>query len=258
MNNREFEALVEVMNRLREECPWDKKQTFDSLKSNTIEECYELIDAIGNRDFSNIKEELGDVLLHIVFYSKIAEEQGKFTINDVIEGINEKLIRRHPHVFGTTEISGTDDVVKNWEQIKKSEKKERKGTLDGVPSALPALIKAYRVQQKAASVGFDWEKAHDVLSKIKEEIAEFEVEVNDSNRQKMEEEMGDVIFSIINCARKFGIDPENALERTNRKFISRFNFIESSCNNNINSLTLQEMEDLWQKAKIAERENGTN
>lgn len=257
MNNREFKALVEVMNRLREECPWDKKQTFDSLKSNTIEECYELIDAIGNRDFSNIKEELGDVLLHIVFYSKIAEEQGEFTIDDVIEGINEKLIRRHPHVFGTTKVSGTDDVVKNWEQIKKTEKTERKGTLDGVPSALPALIKAYRIQQKAASVGFDWEKAHDVLSKIKEEIEEFEQEVDVQNREKMEQEMGDVLFSLINCARKFGIDPENALEKTNKKFISRFNYIEDSCSGNINRLTLQEMDELWQKAKQIEK-NGTN
>ncbi|MEG1634108.1 MAG: nucleoside triphosphate pyrophosphohydrolase [Rikenellaceae bacterium] len=261
MNNREFSSLLEIMNRLRKECPWDNKQTFDSLKSGTIEECYELIDAIGNRDFSNIKEELGDVLLHVVFYSKMADEQGFFTIDDVIEGINEKLIRRHPHVFGTTEVSGTEDVVRNWEEIKKSERKEQKehkGTLSGVPSALPSLIKAYRIQQKAASVGFDWEKAHDVLSKIKEEIEEFEVEVNLADKKKMEEEMGDVIFSLINCARKFGIDPENALELTNRKFISRFNFIEENCNGNINSLTLAEMETLWQKAKNVEKENGTN
>lgn len=254
MDNREFSSLIEIMNRLREECPWDKKQTFDSIKSNTIEECYELIDAIGNRDFDNIKEELGDILLHVVFYSKMADEQNQFNIDDVIEAINEKLIRRHPHVFATTQVSGEDDVVKNWEDIKKTEKgKLGKGTLDGVPSALPALVKAYRIQKKAASVGFDWEYANQAMDKFQEEYAEFMVEVEAMDSDKMEAEMGDMIFALVNCARKYGIDPENALERSNRKFISRFNHIEKGASNHINTLTLEQMEALWDEAKELEK-----
>lgn len=254
MGNRKFSSLIEVMDRLREECPWDKKQTFDSIKSNTIEECYELIDAINNKDFDNIKEELGDVLLHVVFYSKMADELKKFDVYDVIEGINEKLIRRHPHVFAKVEAADSDTVVKNWEQIKKSEKGDKpRGTLDGVPSALPALIKSYRIQQKAASVGFDWQEAAEAMAKLKEECAEFEAEVESMDRDKMEDEMGDMIFALVNCARKYKIDPENALERSNRKFISRFEYIERNATDSLDKLTLEDMDKLWDEAKELER-----
>lgn len=246
-------SLVDIMNRLRVECPWDNKQTFDSLKSNTIEECYELIEAIGNRDFDNIKEELGDMLLQIVFYSKLAQEEQAFTIDDVIEGINSKLIRRHPHVFGTTEVSGSGEVSKNWEEIKRREKGDAKRlTLAGVPTALPPLIKAYRMQKKAASVGFDWDNLADCWDKFREEITEFEDEVKAGNKEKMEQEMGDIIFSLINCARKYNIDPSDALERTNKKFLRRFNYIEEHADYKLSELTLEQMEELWVKAKQEE------
>ena len=242
-------SLVDIMNRLREECPWDKKQTFDSLKSNTIEECYELIEAVGDRDFDNIKEELGDVLLHIVFYSKIADEQNKFSIDDVIAGINEKLIRRHPHVFGEQTVADSNEVVKNWEEIKRHEKGGVRATLAGVPATLPPLTKAYRIQKKAASVGFDWDNVDDCWDKVKEEMAEFEVEAKSGDKEKMTQEMGDVIFSLINCSRKYGIDPADALDLTNRKFMERFNYIEKRSDYKLNDLSLPEMEELWIEAK---------
>ncbi|MFI3320966.1 MAG: nucleoside triphosphate pyrophosphohydrolase [Rikenellaceae bacterium] len=255
-NLRDFSTLLEVLDRLRVECPWDRKQTFDSLKSNTVEECFELIDAINNGDYPNICEELGDMLLHIVFYAKMGDEKGEFNISDVIEGVNSKLIRRHPHVFAGQSVDGSDEVVKNWEQIKKSEKEGREpkkqGTLSGVPSALPALIKSYRIQQKAASVGFDWPQVDSAFDKLHEEITEFEAEAKAMDRDKMEAEMGDVLFSIVNCARKYGIDPENALERSNRKFISRFNHIETSVSGDISSLSLEQMDELWDEAKKLE------
>ncbi len=245
-------SLVDIMNRLREECPWDKKQTFDSLKSSTIEECYELIEAIGNRDFDNIKEELGDVLLHIIFYSKIAEEQKQFTIDDVIEGLNNKLIRRHPHVFGELKVAGSSEVVKNWEEIKRNEKGGNRATLAGVPTALPPLTKAYRIQKKAASVGFDWDNVDECWAKVREEMLEFEAEVKSGDTAKMAQEMGDVLFSLINCSRKYGIDPSDALEMTNKKFIERFNYIEKRADNKLNQLSLPEMEELWVEAKNKE------
>ena len=245
-----FDRLLDIMDELREQCPWDRKQTFQSLRHLTIEETYELGDAILDNDLQEIKKELGDLLLHIVFYAKIGSERNAFDIADVANGICDKLINRHPHIYGDTKVDGTDQVIKNWESIKLKE--GRNSVLEGVPKSLPALVKAFRIQEKAAGVGFEWDNAEDVLDKVKEEIIEFNQEVEDQNHDKMEDEFGDVLFSLINYARYLKINPESALERTNKKFIKRFKYIEESAINHgkvINELTLDQMEVFWNKAK---------
>ena len=245
-----FERLLDIMDELREQCPWDNKQTFESLRHLTIEETYELGDAILDNDLQEIKKELGDLLLHIVFYAKIGSEQNTFDIGDVANEICDKLINRHPHIYGDTKVDGADQVIKNWESIKLKEGKN--SVLEGVPKSLPALVKAFRIQEKAAGVGFEWDNAEDVLDKVKEEITEFNQEVEDQNHDKMEDEFGDVLFSLINYARYLKINPESALERTNKKFIKRFKYIEESAKNEgkvINELTLDQMELFWNKAK---------
>ena len=245
-----FERLLDIMDELREQCPWDRKQTFESLRHLTIEETYELGDAILDNDLQEIKKELGDLLLHIVFYAKIGSERNAFDIADVANEICDKLINRHPHIYGDTKVDGTDQVIKNWESIKLKE--GRNSVLEGVPKSLPALVKAFRIQEKAAGVGFEWDNAEDVLDKVKEEIIEFNQEVEDQNHDKMEDEFGDVLFSLINYARYLKINPESALERTNKKFIKRFKYMEESAINHgkvINELTLDQMEVFWNKAK---------
>ena len=245
-----FERLLDIMDELREQCPWDNKQTFESLRHLTIEETYELGDAILDNDLQEIKKELGDLLLHIVFYAKIGSEQNTFDIGDVANEICDKLINRHPHIYGDTKVDGADQVIKNWESIKLKEGKN--SVLEGVPKSLPALVKAFRIQEKAAGVGFEWDNSKDVLDKVKEEITEFNQEVEDQNHDKMEDEFGDVLFSLINYARYLKINPESALERTNKKFIKRFKYIEESAKNEgkvINELTLDQMELFWNKAK---------
>ena len=245
-----FERLLDIMDELREQCPWDRKQTFESLRHLTIEETYELGDAILDNDLQEIKKELGDLLLHIVFYAKIGSEQNAFDIGDVANEICDKLINRHPHIYGDTKVDDADQVIKNWESIKLKE--GRNSVLGGVPKSLPALVKAFRIQEKAAGVGFEWDNAEDVLDKVKEEITEFNQEVEDQNLDKMEDEFGDVLFSLINYARYLKINPELALERTNKKFIKRFKYIEESAKNEgkvINELTLDQMEVFWNKAK---------
>lgn len=247
-----FSRLLDIMDRLREECPWDRKQTFESLRCNTIEEAYELSEALLNDDKANICKELGDVLLHIVFYSRIGSETGDFDIVDVCNRLCEKLIYRHPHVFGTTEVANAEQVVRNWEDLKLKEKEGNKTVLGGVPSSLPALIKACRIQEKACSVGFDWEEKSQVWDKVKEEINEFQAEVNKLDASEMEKEFGDVFFSLVNAARLYNINPENALELTNKKFIARFNYIEQQTKQQgrtLREMTLAEMEQLWQEAK---------
>ncbi len=249
--------VIDTLDILRVECPWDRKQTNESLRPNTIEEVYELCDALIKNDNENIKKELGDVLLHILFYSKIGEERGVFDIYDVAEALNSKLIFRHPHVFGDTAVSDSHDVELNWEQIKLKEKGGNKTVLSGVPDALPAMIKAYRVQEKAANVGFDWESPADVWNKVKEEISEFEAEVDTLDHERMESEMGDLLFAIINAARLYKINPENALEKTNRKFIDRFGYIEAQAakqGRNLKDMTLDEMDSLWNDAKKLEKD----
>lgn len=243
---------MDTLDILRVKCPWDAKQTNESLRPNTIEEVYELTQALLNDDVADIKKELGDVMLHILFYSKIADEQGRFDIADVADALNSKLIFRHPHVFGTVHADTAEEVTANWEQIKLREKDGNKTVLGGVPDALPALIKAFRVQEKAANVGFDWPDAKQVWGKVSEELGEVSEAIQSGEAKDIEEEFGDLLFSVVNAARLYGITPENALERTNRKFISRFNYIEQSARNqgrNIRDLSLDEMEALWQEAK---------
>ena len=245
-----FECLLDIMDELREQCPWDRKQTFESLRHLTIEETYELGDAILDNDLQEIKKELGDLLLHIVFYAKIGSEQNAFDIGDVANEICDKLINRHPHIYGDTKVYDADQVIKNWESIKLKE--GRNSVLEGVPKSLPALVKAFRIQEKVAGVGFEWDNAEDVLDKVKEEIIELKQEVEDQNLDKMEDEFGDVLFSLINYARYHKINPELALERTNKKFIKRFKYIEESAKKEgkvINELTLDQMEVFWNKAK---------
>lgn len=247
-----FSRLLDIMDRLREECPWDRKQTFESLRCNTIEEAYELSEALLNNDKANICKELGDVLLHIVFYSRIGSETGDFDIVDVCNRLCEKLIYRHPHVFGTVEVSNAEQVVKNWEELKLKEKEGNKTVLGGVPNSLPALIKACRIQEKACSVGFDWEEKHQVWNKVQEEVNELQTEINHMDLDQMEGEFGDVFFSLINAARLYNINPENALERTNKKFIARFNYIEQKARVQgrlLKDMTLAEMDKLWEEAK---------
>ena len=250
-----FGRLLDVLDTLREKCPWDRKQTNESLRPNTIEEVYELCDALMDDDVRNIKKELGDVLLHIAFYSKIADEKGQFDIADVCNSLTEKLIFRHPHIYGDMKAETPDAVADNWEQIKLKEKDGNKTVLSGVPGALPALVKAYRIQEKAAHVGFDWDCPNQVWEKVKEEISEVETEINKGSRKETEQEFGDLFFSIVNAARLYGVVPENALELTNRKFIRRFNYLEAKAKEsgrNLKDMTLGEMDEIWNEAKRAE------
>lgn len=250
-----FDRLLTIMDTLREKCPWDRKQTFESLRQNTIEETYELASAIVKNDMDEVAKELGDVLLHIVFYAKMGSENGDFDIADVCNRLCEKLIFRHPHVYGTEAAQNAEQVSHLWEQVKLKEKGGNKTVLGGIPDSLPALVKAYRIQDKAANVGFDWEKREDVWAKVKEEIGEFEEEVRKTDvlgTKEVEEEFGDLLFSLINVARLYKIRPDNALEKTNLKFIQRFNYIEEQAKAQgkaVNELTLDEMEAYWQGAK---------
>jgi len=249
--------VIDVLERLRVECPWDRKQTNLSLRENTIEEVYELADALIAGDDANISKELGDVLLHVLFYSKIGEEKQAFDIVDVCNRLNEKLIYRHPHIFGNVKADDAETVMDNWEQLKLKEKGGNKTVLGGVPGGLPALIKAYRIQEKAAHVGFDWDEPRQVWDKVTEEIAEFENEVAAGNKDGIEAEMGDVFFALVNAARLYGLSPESALERTNRKFISRFNYMEQkvkSQGRTLKEMTLEEMDAIWNEAKSKEKD----
>lgn len=251
-----FGRLLDVMDELREKCPWDRKQTFESLRPNTIEETFELCDALINKDEANICKELGDVLLHVVFYAKIGSEDGSFDIADVCNKLCDKLIFRHPHVYGDAVAKSAGDVVLAWEKIKQKEKDGNKTVLSGVPDALPSLIKAYRVQDKARNVGFDWDKKEDVWSKVHEEVDELKVELEKSDKEHSTDEYGDFLFSLINAARLYHINPDNALERTNKKFIRRFNYVEQKAKEqgrNIQDLTLSEMDELWGEAKTLEK-----
>lgn len=251
-----FGRLLDVMDELREKCPWDRKQTFESLRPNTIEETFELCDALINKDEANICKELGDVLLHVVFYAKIGSEDGSFDIADVCNKLCDKLIFRHPHVYGDAVAKSAGDVVLAWEKIKQKEKDGNKTVLSGVPDALPSLIKAYRVQDKARNVGFDWDKKEDVWSKVHEEVDELKVELEKGDKEHSTDEYGDFLFSLINAARLYHINPDNALERTNKKFIRRFNYVEQKAKEqgrNIQDLTLSEMDELWGEAKTLEK-----
>ena len=250
--------VLDTLDILRVKCPWDAKQTNESLRSNTVEEVYELCDALIDDDSPNIRKELGDILLHIFFYSKIGDEKGLFDIADVADALNEKLIFRHPHVFGDVKAETAGQVSENWEQLKLKEKDGNKTVLSGVPAALPSLIKAYRIQDKARNVGFDWEEREQVWDKVKEEIREFQTEVDHMDKEKAEAEFGDVMFSLINAARLYKINPDNALERTNQKFINRFNYVEAHSikeGKNLHDMTLEEMDKLWNEAKALEKES---
>lgn len=249
-----FGHLIEVLGELREKCPWDRKQTVESLRQLTIEETFELSDAILSAKPDEIKKELGDLLLHVVFYSRLAQEQEWFDLNEVIETLIAKLKRRHPHIYGDVEATDSKTVEENWEKIKLSEKDRDRRVLSGVPSGLPPMIKAFRIQQKARGVGFDWEHREQVWNKVKEELHELIVELNDpeSSAEKAENEFGDLIFAMINAGRLFNIDPEKALEMTNRKFIRRFNYLEDQTlrkGKNLHDMSLDEMEEIWQEAK---------
>ncbi len=247
-----FGRFLDILDELRVKCPWDRKQTNESLRPNSIEEVYELCDALMKDDQKNICKELGDVLLHVAFYAKIGSEKGEFDIKDVCDRLCEKLIFRHPHVFGEAKAETAEKVIENWEQLKLKEKDGNKTVLSGVPDALPSLIKAYRIQDKARNVGFDWEEREQVWDKVKEEIGEFQTEVEHMDKEKAEAEFGDVLFSLINAARLYHINPDNALERTNQKFIRRFGYLEEhtiKAGKSLKDLTLQEMDDLWNEAK---------
>jgi XTP/dITP diphosphohydrolase len=247
-----FSKLLDVMNELREKCPWDKKQTFKSLRNNTIEEVYELAQAISEEKIQGIKKELGDVLLHVVFYAKIGSETNDFDLKDVCDELVNKLIFRHPHIYGNVIAETSEKVKENWEALKLTEKDGNKRVLSGVPAALPALIKASRMQEKAASIGFDWEHPEQVWDKVREEISEFQQEMDRMDEDKMEAEFGDLFFSLINAARLYNINPENALERTNQKFIKRFNYLEDKTlrqGKNLHQMTLAEMDKIWEEAK---------
>lgn len=247
--------LLEVMNTLREKCPWDREQTFDSLRSNTIEETYELADALIDHNMEGVKEELGDLLLHVVFYSKLGEEAGAFDYTEVVNALCDKLIYRHPHVYGDIHAATPDAVKENWEALKLRKKKRKSGTLGGVPRSLPAMVKALRIGEKAAATGFDWEEREDVWAKVKEETAEVEAEMESRDKGRLESEFGDLFFALVNACRLYGIDPESALERTNRKFIRRFDYMEERAaakGHTLHEMPLEEMESLWQEAKKTE------
>jgi len=260
--SKEFSRLLHIMDELREKCPWDQKQTFESLRPLTLEEVYELSESLQELDLKSIPKELGDVLLHLVFYAKIGSEQNAFSMFEVIHGLCEKLIFRHPHIYGNVEVHNEDEVKRNWEQLKIKE--GNKSILGGVPSSLPALIKSSRIQEKAAGVGFDWNDGNLIWEKVKEELEEFHKEMESSkgqgsesyHHQKMEEEFGDILFSLVNYARFYKINPENALEKTNKKFIRRFNYIEEKARETglaLNADNLDSMEKLWIEAKLKER-----
>lgn len=247
-----FGRLLDIMDELRTKCPWDREQTNETLRSLTIEETYELSEALLKEDTSLISKELGDLLLHIVFYSKIGEEQQTFDIQDVCEQLAEKLIYRHPHIFGDTTVSNARQVEKNWEALKLKEKAGNKSVLAGVPESLPSMIKAFRMQDKARGVGFDWDRKEQVWDKVKEELEELQTEIDQSDATTMEAEFGDVFFSLVNAARLYGINPDNALERTNKKFRQRFNYLEEktkSQGKSLHAMTLDEMEVIWKEAK---------
>ena len=246
-----FERLLIIMDELREKCPWDKKQTMDSLRYLTIEELYELSDAILNNDMQEIKKELGDILLHIIFYARIASETNDFDITDVINSICDKLIYRHPHIYGDVKVSDEKDVIRNWEKLKLKEGK--KSVLQGVPNSLPALIKAFRIQEKVRGVGFDWDDSKQVWNKVLEEIEELKFEVKKGNQDKIESEFGDVLFALINYSRFINVNPENALERTNKRFMKRFLIMEKLIkqdNLELSDMNLQEMDIYWNKSKL--------
>ncbi|KAA6350364.1 Nucleoside triphosphate pyrophosphohydrolase [termite gut metagenome] len=247
-----FGRFLDILDELREKCPWDRKQTNESLRPNTIEETYELCDALMREDKKDICKELGDVLLHVAFYAKIASEAGDFDMKDVCDRLCEKLIFRHPHVFGNVKADTAKEVSENWEQLKLKEKEGNKSVLAGVPPTLPSLIKAYRIQDKARNVGFDWEEKDQVWDKVKEEFEELHVEIAKLDKDQVEAELGDLLFSIINAARLYDVNPDNALERTNKKFIRRFNYLETYITQkgkNLKEITLQEMNVIWNEAK---------
>ena len=242
--------LLDIMDQLRESCPWDKKQTFETLRNLTIEETYELADAIIEKNVKGIQTELGDLLLHIVFYAKVGSETGLFDIKTVADGINKKLIHRHPHIFGNVVVKDDEEVKKNWEALKLKEGK--KTVLEGVPVSLPSMVKAKRIQEKVRGVGFDWDKREQVWDKVQEELQELKTEIEKNDIDKIEAEFGDVFFSLINAARLYGIDPDNALERTNKKFIKRFNYLEQETiqkGKSLHDMSLDEMNEIWEKAK---------
>jgi MazG family protein len=250
MVETKFKELFEIVKKLRVECPWDREQTNDSIKAATIEEAYEVVESIDDKNYDELKEELGDLLLHIIFHSVIANEGNHFKLEDVIESISKKLIRRHPHVFGNVEVNGADEVKRNWEKIKLTEGREY--VLEGVPKLLPALQRAHRLQEKAAKVGFDWEKKEDVWKKVIEEIEEMHKSEKMENREELENEIGDVFFALVNYSRFLGVNPENALRGTNEKFINRFNYIEDMINESgrkINECNLEEMDKYWEESK---------
>ncbi len=250
MPKDKFQDLLDIMYKLRKECPWDKEQTHDSIKANTLEEAYEVVEAIDEKDYNELKGELGDLLLHIVFHSVIAEEKGNFKIDDVIESINSKLIRRHPHVFGDVKVNGNDDITRNWETIKLEE--GRNSVLEGVPKNLSGLHRAYRLQEKASKVGFDWEKKEDVWEKVLEEIEELHSSEKSGDKEKLEEELGDLFFALINYSRFLKINPEDAIRKTNEKFVKRFNYIEEKLKEegkDIVKTSLEEMDKFWEESK---------
>jgi len=254
----EFRKLLDIIDELRVKCPWDMKQTNESLRKLTIEETYELADAIFSGDDDGIRNELGDLMLHIVFYAKIGMEKNLFSMTDVLKGINEKLVYRHPHVFGEVRVSGASEVEKNWEHLKIKENSGYKPVLSGVPSSLPAIIKANRIQEKVRGVGFDWEERNQIWDKVLEEIHELKGEIENHNIASMESELGDVLFSIINASRLYGIDPEAALEKTNRKFIRRFNYLEQKTmvkGKSLHDMSLDEMNVIWEEAKKRDQLN---
>ncbi|UYQ94207.1 nucleoside triphosphate pyrophosphohydrolase [Chitinophaga horti] len=253
-NKHSFSSLLTIMDDLREKCPWDRKQTIHSLRQQTIEELYELTDAITDTDWKSIREELGDLLLHIVFYAKIGKEQNQFSIDDVINGICEKLISRHPHIYGDVKVENEEEVKQNWEKLKLKEGK--KSVLSGVPGSLPALVKAMRLQEKAKQVGFEWDNTDQVMDKVKEEMDELKAAIHTGKQDEIDEEFGDVLFSLVNYSRFLKVDAENALERTNKKFIRRFQRMEELANQRgqqLSDMSLQQMDDLWNDIKKTEK-----
>lgn len=257
-----FRELLEIMDELREKCPWDREQTLESLRKLTIEETYELGDAILQNDLEGIKKELGDIMLHVVFYAKIGSEKGAFDMGDVLESINKKLIYRHPHVFGEVDVDDSaQKVAENWEALKLKEKGGNKRVLEGVPAAMPALVKANRIQEKASGVGFDWEYKEQVWDKVREEVNELSHEIDNLDKDKIEAEFGDLFFALVNAARLYGVDPEAALERTNLKFMKRFNYLESQTllkGKNLHEMSLAEMDKFWDEAKKLEDATSRN
>ncbi len=252
-----FGRLIDVLDELRQKCPWDRKQTFDSMRHNTIEEVYELCDAIMRQDWPNVCKELGDVMEHVAFYSLMGGEKGLFDIADVCNKEADKLIFRHPHIYGTQKADTEDDVLQTWEQIKQKEKDGNKSVLSGVPTSLPSLIKAFRITEKASSVGFDWQDKADVWDKVREELSELEAELRREDRERSSEEFGDFLFALVNAARLYKLNADNSLERTNQKFIRRFNYIEAKAKlqgKDIKDLSLSEMDALWDEAKSFERQ----